>query len=172
MDFMVIAQDDDGEIYPPFGVVGGTDQDAAQKYKQFRTDDTEDDAIYTIKANAPINTEAYSATQSALDSGKVKFLIETKQAKVKLLGTKKGQAMTPEERNEYLLPFSLTDILRDELLNLRQKNEGVNIILEKANKNVGSDKVSSLIYGIYYIREFEDNKKRAKRRFKDFMFLN
>jgi len=29
-------------------------------YRQFRTDDTELDAIYVVKANAPINTEAHS----------------------------------------------------------------------------------------------------------------
>ena len=172
MDFMVIHQDDDGEVYPPFGVYGGTDQDAAQKYKQFLTTDTEDNAIYTIKANAPINTEAYSAVQSALDSGKVKFLCEERHAKVRLMGTKKGQAMTPEERAEYLMPFTLTDILKEELLNLRQKNEGINIILEQANKNIKKDKFSALCYGIYYIREEEDNKKKHKRSFKDFMFLN
>lgn len=172
MDFMVIHQDDEGEIYPPFGVYGGTDQDAEQKYRQFRTNDTEDDAIYTIKANAPINTEAYSALQSALDSGKIKFLCEERHAKTRLMGTKKGQAMTPEERAEYLMPFTLTDILKEELLNLRQKNEGVNIILEQANKNIKKDKVSAVVYGVYYIREEEDNKKKKKRSFKDFMFMN
>jgi len=47
-----------------------------------------------------------------------------------LLGTKKGQAMKPEERAEYLKPFTLTSILREEMLNLREENEGVNIILK------------------------------------------
>lgn len=81
--------------------------------------------------------------------------------------------MTPEQRDEYLLPFSLTDILREEMLNLREDNEGVNIILKKANKNIKSDKFSSLAYGIYYIKEEEDSrKKRRHGTFKDFMFLN
>ena len=44
--------------------------------------------------------------------------------------------MTPEQRNERLMPYKLTDILRDEMLNLREENEGINIILKQANKRV------------------------------------
>jgi hypothetical protein len=38
--------------------------------------------------------------------------------------------MTPEQRKEYLIPYSLTSILKEEMLNLREENEGVNIILK------------------------------------------
>jgi hypothetical protein len=34
------------------------------------------DAVYIIKANAPINTEAYTIVQSSIESGKVKLLID------------------------------------------------------------------------------------------------
>lgn len=170
---MVKSQDrGNGEYYPPFGVYGGTFKDVDTIYKKFRTNDTEDDAMYIIKANAPINTEIYSTLQSQIESGKIKFLIESRAAKTKLMGLKKGIAMTPEQRDEYLLPFTLTDILRDEMLNLREENEGVNIILKKANKNVKSDKFSALGYGVYYIREEEDSKKRKRFNAKDFMFMN
>ena len=37
--------------------------------------------------------------------------------------------MTPEQRAEYLKPFNLTSILKEEMMNLREENEGVNIIL-------------------------------------------
>lgn len=170
MDELVISQEVDGEYYPPFGVYGGTVANIAQDYKKFRTNDTEDDAIYAIKANAPINSEAYSATQSALESGKLKLLVEERTARTKLMGTKMGIAMKPEERNAYLLPFTLTDILKSEMLNLREENEGVNIILKPYNKNIKHDKVSALVYGMYYIREEEDNRKRKKAR--AFMFMN
>ena len=48
-----------------------------------------------------------------INSGKMRFLIDERQAKIKLLGTKVGQAMSPEQRNEYLMPYQLTSILRD-----------------------------------------------------------
>lgn len=174
MDYMVKRQVlEDGSIYPPFGVYGGTQNDAAQQYKKYRTNDTEDDAIYTIKANAPIDTAIYSTLQTQIESGKIKFLIEQRQAKTKLLGKKVGQEMTPAQRDEYLMPFTLTDILREELLNLREEEEGLNIRLKRANQRIGKDKFSSLAYGIYYIREIEDNKnRRRKGRFADMMFMS
>ena len=157
---MVKSQVDSvGDYYPPFGVYN----DEEKFYKKYRTDDTEDEAIYIIKANAPINTEAYSIVQSQIESGKVKFLIEEKIAKNKLLGTKVGQNMTPEQRNEYLIPYVLTSILKEELLNLREENEGINIILRQANKSIKKDKFSALCYGLYYIKQEEDSKRRRKR---------
>lgn len=173
IDYMVKRQIlDDGDVYPPFGVYGGTYADAEQEFKKFRTDDMEDDAIYIIKANLPIDTAAYTTLQSQIISGKVKFLLDYRNAKMKLLGKKLGQSMTPEERNEYLMPYTLTDILRDEMLNLREETEGINIRLKPANKNLGHDKFSSLLYGIYYIREIEDGRlRRGHKNFAKCMFI-
>lgn len=71
--------------------------------------------------------------------------------------------MTPEQRNEYLIPFSLTSTLREEMLNLREENEGVNIILKQASKGIKKDKFSALCYGLYYIKQEEESKKKKKR---------
>lgn len=171
MDYMVKSQTDTdtGEVFPDFGVLNDEDGE----YKKFRTDDTHYDAIYQIKANAPINTEAHSNAQSQMRAGKVKFLIDERVAKNKLLGTKKGQAMKPEERGEYLRPFTLTTILRDEMLNLREENEGVNIILKQANKSISKDKFSAFEYGLYYIKQEEDSKRRRKKfKVSQMMFIN
>ena len=65
-----------------------------------------------------------------MSSGKIKMLIDERSAKASLLGTKRGQAMKSEERAEYLKPFTLTSILKEEMMNLREENEGVNIILK------------------------------------------
>ena len=171
IDYMIKQQVDSatGDIYPPFGIYN--DEDGY--YKKYRTPNTEQEAIYIIKANAPINTEAHSNVQAQLNSGKLKFLIEERVAKAKLLDTKIGQNMTPEQRNERLMPFKLTDILRDEMLNLREENEGINIILKQANKRVKKDKFSSFEYGLYYIK-LEEAKKKKKKRFeaKDWLFMN
>jgi hypothetical protein len=93
LDYMVKKQiDTNGDVFPDFGVYN--DSDAF--YKKYRTNDTEQDAIYVIKANAPINTEAYTIVQTEIESGKVKFLIDERTAKNKLMGTKLGQAMSSE----------------------------------------------------------------------------
>lgn len=160
IDYMVKRQiDKAGDIYPDFGIYN----DEEGYYKKYRTNETEDDAIYIIKANAPINTEAYSIVQTQIESGKVKFLIDERTAKNKLLGTKVGQAMTPDQRNEYLMPFQLTSNLKEEMLNLREENEGVNIILKQASKSIKKDKFSALCYGLYYIKHEEEGKRKKKR---------
>ena len=81
--------------------------------------------------------------------------------------------MKPEERAEYLKPFTLTSILKEEMMNLREENEGVNIILKQANKSIKKDKFSAFEYGLYYIKLEEDKKrKRRKKRFSDMLFMN
>lgn len=175
VDFMVKSQVDpeSGDSLPPFGVEGGTSEDAVEPYKKIKGADVEENALYLIKANAPINTEAYSYAQTQLSSGKIKFLIDESMAKTKLMSTKVGQNMDSDKRNEFLKPFTLTSILREQMLNLVEKNSGVNIILEQSSRSIKKDKFSAFIYGLYYIKQEEDNKrKRGKRHISDFMFMN
>lgn len=171
LDYMVKGQVDPetGDFLPDFGV----ENDEDKFYKKYKTENTETDAIYVIKANMPINTEAHSYVQTQLSSGKIKFLIDESQAKVKLLGTKIGQTMDPEKRSEYLKPFVETTILREQMLNLIEDNEGVNIILKMANRGVGKDKFSAFEYALYYIKQEEDSRKKKRgRRISDFMFFS
>jgi hypothetical protein len=51
--------------------------------------------------------------------------------------------MSPEDRKVYLLPYTLTGVLREEMLNLREENEGINIILKQASKKIHKDKFSA-----------------------------
>lgn len=175
IDYMVKSQinPDTGEVYPDFGVYGGTQADAAQEFKKYRTDQCEQDAIYILKANAPINTEAHANALVQLSSGRTKFLQDERITKAKLLGTKVGQNMTPEQRADYLRPFTLTSILKEELLNLREENEGINIILKQASKTIGKDKFSAWEYGLYYIKQEEESKKQKKKfNAKEWKFFN
>ena len=171
IDYMVKPQvdPDTGDTFPDFGIYN----DEEAYYKKYRTPNTEQDAIYIIKANAPINTEAHANARSQLSSGKVKMLLDERIAKTKLMGTKLGQNMKPEERAEYLKPFTLTSILKEEALNLREENEGVNIILKQANKGIKKDKFSAFEYGLYYIKQEEESKKKKKKfNAKEWQFYN
>jgi hypothetical protein len=88
VDYMVKGQTDPktGDTYPDFGVIN----DDKGEYKKYKTAVTEEEAMYIIKANAPINTEAHANVQTQLNAGKLKFLIDDRAAKVKLLDTKIG----------------------------------------------------------------------------------
>ena len=174
-DFMTRSQIDPetGDELPPFGVEGGTSEDAIEPYKKIKGTGVENDALYLIKANAPINTEAHTYVQTQLASGKIKFLIDENQAKVKLMSTKAGQNMDNDKRAEQLKPFTLTTILREQMLNLVEENEGVNIILKQSSKGIKKDKFSAFEYGLYYIKQEEDRKKkRKKRNISEMMFFS
>lgn len=170
IDYMVKSQiDENNDFYPDFGVENDTDN----YYRKYRTKDTEEDALYIIKGNAPINTECHTNAQMQLSSGRVKFLIDERTAKEKLMSTVRGQTMTSEERAEYLKPFTLTSILREEMLNLREETEGINIILRQANRNIKKDKFSAMEYGLYYIKLQEDRRKKKKKfNAADWVFMN
>lgn len=170
VDYMVKSQidPDTGDVIPDFGVYN----DEENFYKKYRTSTTEQDALYLVKANAPINTEAFTYVQTQLSSGKVKLLIDEAKAKQKLMSTKVGQNMTMDQRAEYLRPFTQTSILRDQMLNLVEENEGINIILKQKTKSIKKDKFSAMCYGLYYVKQEEDkNKKKKRLNIKDFMFF-
>ena len=175
IDYLVKPQvdPDTNEIFPDFGVYGGTKVDVEQDYKKYRTANCEQDALFIMMANAPVNNEAHANAQAQLSSGKVKMLIDERVAKTKLLGTVKGNNMKPEERADYLKPFTLTSILKEEMMNLREENEGVNIILKQANRGIRKDKFSAFEYGLYYIKQEEDSKKKKKKfNAKDWCFMS
>lgn len=175
IDFMIKPQFDSeaGEELPAFGVAGGTAEDILEAYKKVKGPGVEEDAMYLIKANAPINTEAHTYVQTQLQSGKIKFLIDEGQAKNKLMGTKVGQEMDADKRASYLQPFTLTTILREQMLNLVEDNEGVNIILKQSSRGIPKDKFSAFEYGLYFIKQEEDKKrKRKKRNISDMMFFS
>ena len=156
------------EILPPFGVIND------ERYEKYITDDTIM-VLHNVKANAEINSQMHVNVLSQMSSGRVRFLIDEKVAKIKLLNSKVGKAMSAEERAEYLKPFTLTSILKEEMMNLREKREGEkHISLEQVNRKIRKDKFSAFEYGLYYIKEEEDKivKKKKKSRFADMMFYD
>lgn len=174
VDFMTKVQIDNetGDELPAFGVSGGTAADTNDLYKKIRGADVEENAMYLMKANAPINTEAHTYVQTQLASGRIKFLIDENQAQVKLMSTKVGQQMDADKRAEHLKPFTLTTILREQMLNLVEENEGVNIILKQSSRGIKKDKFSAFEYGMYYIKlEEEKRRKHKASRLTDFMFF-
>ena len=175
IDFMTKAQIDPetGDELPPFGVEGGTFDEVHEQYKKIKGEDVVKDAMFLIKANAPINTEAHAYVQTQLSSGKIKLLIDEREASTRLMSTKVGQNMTPEERAEHLMPFVQTTILKEQMLNLIEDNEGVNIILKQNNRGVKKDKFSAFEYGLYYVKLDEDKKrKRKSKSISDLLFFS
>jgi hypothetical protein len=80
------------------------------------------------------------------------------------MGTKRGQEMDAAKRAVEIQPFTLTTILREQMLNLIEENEGVNIILKRVSKSVPKDRFSAFIYGLYYVKLEEDRSRKKKKR--------
>ena len=175
VDFLTKSQIDPetGVELPPFGVDGGTSDKAVEPYKKVSGPTVENNALFLIKATAPINTEGYGYIQTQLSSGKIHLLIDERDASMKLMETKLGQNMTPDERNTKLMPFQLTTNLKEQMMNLRDNGEnGVNINLKQINNGIPKDKVSAFMYGLYYIKKQEEKKTKKKRRISDFMLFS
>jgi hypothetical protein len=107
----------------------------------------------------------HAALYTKVYSGCVNFLISERKAKDKLMATKKGQRMKPEQRAERLMPHELTSILINEIMNLKTKPTGVDnkIAVEPINKRMTKDKFSALEMGVYRIVEIENEAIAHKR---------
>lgn len=166
VDFLTKTQIDPetNEELPPFGVEGGNHDDAAAPYKNVKGDGVIRDALYLIKANLPFNSEAHTYLQAQIVNRKIKFLIDEREAKMKLMDTKRGQHMKEEDRIGRIQPYVLTSILKEQMMNLKEDSEqgALNTRLKQISKKIPKDRFSALEYGLYYVKLQEDNKKRKR----------
>jgi hypothetical protein len=96
----------------------------------------------------------------------VRFLIKEQEAKNALMATSIGQKMSVYKRVERLLPHEMTTKLFEEMANLRLKRTGVStdIVLEQINPRYPKDKYSSFAYGLWRIKELEEEYTKKRRR--------
>jgi len=168
IDFLVIENEDPktGIIYPPLSVSNDDNYDAFNK-------DSSIPLLHVIKPSDEVNSQIYINCLTQFSNGKVKLLIDERMAKAKLLETKEGRGFGSEHRAMHLMPFTYTSILKQEMMNLRQKQEGRFIRLEEVHKK-GKDKFSAFVYALWYIKLLEDKllQARKKRKFSDFVMYN
>lgn len=160
---------DTGETLYNWGVLNDEDN----KYRNMKTDDTINDAMYIMKANAPLNSEMYAYCQSEINAGRVNFLVDEQIAKNKLLSQAQGKRMSAAQRADYLMPYVATSVLKEQMMNLIQENDGAHIILKQSSKKILKDKFSALIYGLYYCKLQEDRSTRRRvRDMSQYLFFN
>ena len=112
--------------------------------------------IYGIKANATLQPKIDSNCYAKIFSGQVKFLVPEQQIKTRLMQSKTGQKMKIEKRIARLIPHEMTTRLFEEMANLRLKGVGTDIKLEQINSNILKDKFSAFEYGLWRIKELEE----------------
>lgn len=148
-----------GEILPAYGFFNNDDYKKIQPKNAINI-------LYSMKANGPLNSKIHGNAYSRLNSGMVRFLIKEQDAKNALLATKVGQKMTIEQRVQRLLPHEMTTKLFEEMSNLRLKRAGagLDIVLEQINSRFPKDKYSAFAYGLWRIKELEEESQKKKRR--------
>ena len=159
-DEMIKCQyDETGEFYPPYAFHND------ENYYAIQPKDAQK-ILYGLKANGPLNSKIHGNAYSRLTSGLVKFLIKEQEAKNALLATAVGQKMSVYQRVERLLPHEMTTKLFEEMANLRLKRTGVStdIVLEQINPRYPKDKYSSFAYGLWRIKELEEEQSKKRRR--------
>lgn len=75
--------------------------------------------------------------------------------------------MSPEQRVKRLMPHEMTSRLFDEMANLRLKKgtTSSDIVLERINPRYPKDKYSAFSYGLWRIKELEEeHTKKTKNR--------
>ena len=149
----------DGHILPAYGFKND------DNYKKIQPKDAPQ-ILYGIKANGPLNSKIHGTCYSRISSGLCRFLIKEQEAKSALLSTKVGQKMSIEQRVERLMPHEMTTRLFEEMANLRLKRtgSGVDIVLERINERYPKDKYSAYSYGLWRIKELEEEEYQKRKR--------
>ncbi len=150
------VNDEDGSILPAYGFSNSEDYLRIQPREAQKI-------LYSIKANQGLKSQINGNVFSWLHSGKVRFLIKEQEAKSELLATKAGQKMPIERRVRRLMPHELTTRLFEEMGNLRMKRTGNDVILEPINTRFPDDKYYSFAYGLWRLKELEEEYLKKQR---------
>ena len=159
-DEMIREQVDEfGNVYPAYGFNNDDEYLKIQPKDAMRI-------LYGIKANGPLNSKIHGNAYTRINGGMVRFLIKEQEAKNALLATKVGQKMTVMQRVKRLMPHEMTTKLFEEMANLRLKKTGasMDIVLEQINPRYPKDKYSAFAYGLWRIKEIEEEQAKRRRR--------
>ena len=159
MDFMVKETISEEGVYPAYCCFN--DEDYAPKLYPNAIP-----LVYSMKSNSTLDGKIHANCYTMINSGRVYFLAREQEIKNKLLATKVGQKMKLEQRMKRIYPHEITTRLFEEMVNLRLKQvgAGLDLKLEQVNTHMGKDKFSSLEYGLYRLKEIEEEYYKKKRR--------
>lgn len=162
VDFLTVdTVTDSGDVLPALGIDRNSDK--AEVYKQFYVVPNEryNGMIWIVKANESFNTEAHVLVAAQLAAGKVQFLIDEQLAKAQWQRKLDWKNYSSERRIEILRPYTMTRILKEEMMNLRKASpDSSAVTLRKISTRMKKDKFSSFEYALWYVRRIEQTQRR------------
>lgn len=174
IDFLTISNIDPvtNTTYAPWAVQN------IDEYPDYKKDELEfsQRKIHVLKTGLHNAGLIHSLAYNELYSGKVKLLVDEKEARAKFLLSKKGQSSTLEERRLFLKPYLHTSLLLRETSNLAINRTSAQLKLERIRHSEEKDTFSALEYGLWVIAAMEKKHyskgRRKKRSLASFMFAN
>lgn len=160
VDFLTVSTPNEKleEDFPPFGV--DRESDPKKTYEKFyKISGGIDEILYLIKAGSTgdnANSPMHDLCSAQISSGKVQFLIDEQLAEEKFKRTAIWKTYNTEKKIELMMPYKMTKILREEMLNLKKKDEeGGKTNLKRISTGIRKDKFSAFEYALWYARKLE-----------------
>lgn len=148
-----VVDSESGEIYPALSCCN--DKTMAERCSSPNADKV----IWSIKANAQMNSDCAVLLREGFRSGKIRLLTSEYDAE-ELLGEIRGySSMSPAEKVKYQMPYIHTTLLINELVNLRYEELGGKVrVYERSGMR--KDRYSSLAYNYYVATQIESQMSR------------
>lgn len=150
VDFLVTEVDHN----PPYSVVND------DRYNAFKTPNSVP-MIFAVNSSSRETkaSDIHNLFVNLVSNHKVKMLVSESQAKSKM-------SDKTHNKSDSLLPFIMTDLLVEEVMNLEYKQSGNDTQVKQVSKSITKDKFSALEYGLFYVHlEEKRNQTRKKQTF-------
>jgi hypothetical protein len=139
---------------PPYSVINDERYD---KYKQ-------PDAVpmvYALSSNTKENkaSDIHNVFVNIISTKKVKLLQQESAAKAEI----DRKIKDSEVKAKMLMPYIMTDLLCEEIMNLEYKQSGNQTQIKQISRSINKDKFSAFEYGLYYIYTLEKQNQIKKR---------
>lgn len=146
---------DDGN--PPYSVINDSDYD---KYRQPNSIPM----VFSLKAQAKDtkNSDMINHFMTVFNRMDVDLLVNENNGIKELEKKFKKKIKDSEEMTILQIPYVLTNVLCEQIMNLKYKQNGNNTSVERISSRIQKDNYSALLYGLYWIY-LEEKKNRIHR---------
>lgn len=136
---------------PPYSVINDS------RYDSFKTSNSIP-MLYALNSSSKENkaSDIHNLFINSIANKKVKFLTTESQAKTK------SNINDSEKLSEEMIPFIMTDLLVDEIMNLEYKQTGNDTQVKQISNAIPKDKFSALEYGLWYIH-LEEKRNQTRK---------
>lgn len=150
VDLMVTEVDEN----PPYSVINDERYD---KYKK----ENSIPMIYALSSNTKENkaSDIHNVFVNVISNHKVKLLHTESQAKTSM----DKKIKDSEVKSKALMPYIMTDLLCEEIMNLEYKQSGNQTQVKQISRSINKDKFSAFEYGLFYIYTLEMKNQKRKR---------